>query len=113
MVYYIFFFFFQAEDGIRDPLVTGVQTCALPICHVVAALERERHRVDHRRRRLEHPRLERKVGDDQHLWKPRAFVVEGRALAGCDRSAPGFAWAPLLNSTAVRATTKARRTPAA
>src|SRR5207247_1123273 len=25
-------FFFQAEDGIRDPLVTGVQTCALPIC---------------------------------------------------------------------------------
>src|SRR6266849_7843487 len=27
----ILFFFFQAEDGIRDPLVTGVQTCALPI----------------------------------------------------------------------------------
>src|SRR5258708_9717123 len=26
------FFFFQAEDGIRDDLVTGVQTCALPIC---------------------------------------------------------------------------------
>ena len=24
-------FFFQAEDGIRDDLVTGVQTCALPI----------------------------------------------------------------------------------
>src|SRR5690554_7026801 len=28
---YIFFFFFQAEDGIRDADVTGVQTCALPI----------------------------------------------------------------------------------
>src|SRR5260370_17258752 len=27
-----FFFFFQAEDGIRDSSVTGVQTCALPIC---------------------------------------------------------------------------------
>ena len=27
----IFVFFFQAEDGIRDKLVTGVQTCALPI----------------------------------------------------------------------------------
>src|SRR5206468_7505164 len=27
----IFFFFFQAEDGIRDLIVTGVQTCALPI----------------------------------------------------------------------------------
>src|SRR2546422_3592349 len=26
------FFFFQAEDGIRDVAVTGVQTCALPIC---------------------------------------------------------------------------------
>src|SRR5690349_22550896 len=26
------FFFFQAEDGIRDLYVTGVQTCALPIC---------------------------------------------------------------------------------
>src|SRR5438874_7671542 len=26
-----FFFFFQAEDGIRDLYVTGVQTCALPI----------------------------------------------------------------------------------
>src|SRR6266481_7309996 len=28
------FFFFQAEDGIRDGTVTGVQTCALPICIV-------------------------------------------------------------------------------
>src|SRR6266496_6181128 len=27
----LFFFFFQAEDGIRDLYVTGVQTCALPI----------------------------------------------------------------------------------
>src|SRR6266542_4959932 len=27
-----YFFFFQAEDGIRDATVTGVQTCALPIC---------------------------------------------------------------------------------
>src|SRR5207247_4799425 len=39
-----FFFFFQAEDGIRDPLVTGVQTCALPIC--VVSLDHERQ---HRR----------------------------------------------------------------
>src|SRR5438034_8095035 len=27
----MFYFFFQAEDGIRDHCVTGVQTCALPI----------------------------------------------------------------------------------
>src|SRR2546427_6908972 len=30
------FFFFQAEDGIRDLTVTGVQTCALPIARGVA-----------------------------------------------------------------------------
>src|SRR2546430_11592894 len=30
------FFFFQAEDGIRDLTVTGVQTCALPISHRLA-----------------------------------------------------------------------------
>src|SRR5438445_8822555 len=31
MYFIFFFFFFQAEDGIRDIGVTGVQTCALPI----------------------------------------------------------------------------------
>src|SRR2546426_9273053 len=36
----VFFFFFQAEDGIRDYKVTGVQTCALPISLIeVARLE--------------------------------------------------------------------------
>src|SRR5205807_7932015 len=33
-------FFFQAEDGIRDYKVTGVQTCALPICLEEVALQR-------------------------------------------------------------------------
>src|SRR2546428_13387229 len=32
----LFFFFFQAEDGIRDLIVTGVQTCALPILSPIA-----------------------------------------------------------------------------
>src|SRR2546421_1902931 len=32
---WLFFFFFQAEDGIRDLIVTGVQTCALPISFLV------------------------------------------------------------------------------
>src|SRR3989454_7215122 len=40
-----FFFFFQAEDGIRDYKVTGVQTCALPIYlrldHAVRGIEPE------------------------------------------------------------------------
>src|SRR2546427_12867768 len=37
------FFFFQAEDGIRDLTVTGVQTCALPISHEPGA---RRDRLD-------------------------------------------------------------------
>src|SRR6266542_2016016 len=41
----LFFFFFQAEDGIRDATVTGVQTCALPICFrgVLENVGRELH----------------------------------------------------------------------
>src|SRR5438093_9144177 len=34
-----FFFFFQAEDGIRDWSVTGVQTCALPISFIWASAD--------------------------------------------------------------------------
>src|SRR5260370_10751638 len=43
LIQYNFSFFFQAEDGIRDSSVTGVQTCALPIYHVNEMIER---RVD-------------------------------------------------------------------
>src|SRR3712207_7500237 len=35
-----FFFFFQAEDGIRDIGVTGVQTCALPISDMIYVITR-------------------------------------------------------------------------
>src|SRR5205085_4430552 len=48
-------FFFQAEDGIRDLTVTGVQTCALPISRTA----RDRARVPCRL--LERPRLARSV----------------------------------------------------
>src|SRR6267154_4348685 len=34
-------FFFQAEDGIRDGRVTGVQTCALPIYNVIVQFARQ------------------------------------------------------------------------
>src|SRR5256885_3961676 len=44
-----FFFFFQAEDGIRDYKVTGVQTCALPISY--------RHPVGDRIRRIDDERV--------------------------------------------------------
>src|SRR5438270_8727883 len=43
IIYLIIFFFFQAEDGIRDLTVTGVQTCALPICR---PQPRQRLRLD-------------------------------------------------------------------
>src|SRR3712207_8630069 len=39
------FFFFQAEDGIRDIGVTGVQTCALPIFQVGVGLDELGHKV--------------------------------------------------------------------
>ena len=41
---FVLFFFFQAEDGIRDHCVTGVQTCALPICvHISFIFFRLKH----------------------------------------------------------------------
>src|SRR5256884_488693 len=43
----LFFFFFQAEDGIRDVAVTGVQTCALPISHDLSAEIRSIVRKSH------------------------------------------------------------------
>src|SRR5256884_1464765 len=49
-----FFFFFQAEDGIRDVAVTGVQTCALPIYKIVRRyLNQVLQRVDEGTLKLE------------------------------------------------------------
>src|SRR2546430_7850820 len=55
----VFFFFFQAEDGIRDLTVTGVQTCALPISgsppasvNVPAATSSSTSRKSHAAKRL-------------------------------------------------------------
>src|SRR5215210_3444396 len=42
----VLFFFFQAEDGIRDTSVTGVQTCALPILGSVVRVPFGRQRLD-------------------------------------------------------------------
>src|SRR5207249_6727141 len=69
-------FFFQAEDGIRDRNVTGVQTCALPICR---ARERDR----------------------RNPWLPQAAPGLDRLLARNSNSAhrrdpptPGQSWDP-------------------
>src|SRR5215510_14160809 len=45
MICCYFFFFFQAEDGIRDGHVTGVQTCALPISAILKAAGSSLERV--------------------------------------------------------------------
>src|SRR3712207_7566191 len=42
-MFFFSFFFFQAEDGIRDIGVTGVQTCALPILAQVAIVKQKKH----------------------------------------------------------------------
>src|SRR3712207_7189124 len=75
---FVFFFFFQAEDGIRDIGVTGVQTCALPICShelLVARppLERDRAlaRLGHELVRVEARSEERRVGKEcRSRWSP-------------------------------------------
>src|SRR5207249_8244791 len=97
-----FFFFFQAEDGIRDRNVTGVQTCALPISTVrLPPLERQT---------VEQELVERvvdqrgvvglgllRLGVYHAIWRPeqnvedtdlRAAPVPGVALRHRDRALP-------------------------
>src|SRR5438309_3411068 len=62
------FFFFQAEDGIRDGTVTGVQTCALPISSEPASRVPERrnassHRLDAIPLAISYGRLVPRYGD--------------------------------------------------
>src|SRR3982751_3336220 len=70
-------FFFQAEDGIRDPIVTGVQTCALPIWLLGAIFSyavRHRMRADnpvHGVTRFADRSEERRVGEEcRSRWSP-------------------------------------------
>src|SRR2546421_2588161 len=89
----VFFFFFQAEDGIRDLIVTGVQTCALPISRdLVGEIDIEAlvtaaepgHGV--RRERTVHGGLERRAilrgercGGEQHRSEERRVGKECRS----------------------------------
>src|SRR5438309_8663297 len=71
----LLFFFFQAEDGIRDGTVTGVQTCALPIWR--RGVRRIRPRPGHG------------VVGARRVRAWSALGVEpGRADVGADRRAP-------------------------
>src|SRR6266699_4148635 len=68
-----FFFFFQAEDGIRDADVTGVQTCALPISPLpLGHVQPRQSPKDAPTGRLRPPRSEeRRVGKEcRSRWSP-------------------------------------------
>src|SRR5260370_17062581 len=73
-ILFVYFFFFQAEDGIRDSSVTGVQTCALPIfpepsSSVAATLVRRRLGDS---RELRHPFAHHASSDHQASGDLRA-----------------------------------------
>src|SRR5256885_7910278 len=69
-----FFFFFQAEDGIRDYKVTGVQTCALPISDDVALGKGQEHRVN--------ARIALRALDELGLHARRSDVIDDEPAAG-------------------------------
>src|SRR5712664_4675051 len=79
------FFFFQAEDGIRDLIVTGVQTCALPISSCSASRSaspcwcRAKCWSRGRRRRSE----ERRVGKEcRSRWSPYHSKKQKKLISG-------------------------------
>src|SRR2546429_3196646 len=117
-----FFFFFQAEDGIRDVAVTGVQTCALPIYHAWHANGRAGLKAAGRvgRRPKLGPKqlatIERALragprgyGFSTDLWTlPRVAIVIERLTRG--RHHPGHVWRILrgLNCARQRPPRRAR-----
>src|SRR5687767_15250409 len=80
--FFFFFFFFQAEDGIRDKLVTGVQTCALPIWPRSSASSRIRARTVRTRRNAS----ARATGSANSWETVCACPVSSRAKALSSRS---------------------------
>src|SRR2546422_7153241 len=75
-----FFFFFQAEDGIRDVAVTGVQTCALPISDRPGLWRVAGTRVGWGDGVDLEPRTEARRGIDRHLDH---LLRGGRCRVGC------------------------------
>src|SRR5438034_5056837 len=86
-MFFYLFFFFQAEDGIRDHCVTGVQTCALPISRV-RLLEL---------RRLE--RLHARLDPSVSLRQIRDRPLRGRLAAGARRRSDEDRKSTRLNSS--------------
>src|SRR2546426_1536423 len=100
--FYFVFFFFQAEDGIRDYKVTGVQTCALPISPARPDVQHSLPRPNRRQA----SRRAAPVRHAQHFLRDEGTevveVVAGRAthlLAG--GHGPGVPLADLLRDRLV------------
>src|SRR2546422_9090468 len=97
-----FFFFFQAEDGIRDVAVTGVQTCALPISRLprlrarlplgcaVRPWPRGGSRTTHRRSRRSAPCENGALGADDAGSECGRVLVRSRAES--DRTPATVRW---------------------
>src|SRR5207249_9155058 len=83
--------FFQAEDGIRDRNVTGVQTCALPISFPLSC-----EKVTGRPR---HPLTSRAVYGDQVLYGAHGSKPGVTTFGLCEMQRPvcgsSFAWGPV------------------
>src|SRR5256885_12824102 len=102
------FFFFQAEDGIRDYKVTGVQTCALPILHS-AAVGRQEDRGPFER----NPTARSESGDRERAEAARVALrhFDGvHVVPGAGAERPGAADA--IAAAGARGAGRRRRRPA-
>src|SRR2546428_5143150 len=97
------FFFFQAEDGIRDLIVTGVQTCALPISRRRLRACRDPFPVIVARSTCYHPpmrdNIARSAIADRRFWWLRVCVVAGSSAAVLIATQPAT---PALDAAAAR-----------
>src|SRR3989440_4958105 len=81
-----YFFFFQAEDGIRDLIVTGVQTCALPISRSSDATAATRHAAIAKSNAMSRPCWNgAEISDGKKACPVRKAACPAGSLARADR----------------------------
>src|SRR2546426_12661630 len=108
------FFFFQAEDGIRDYKVTGVQTCALPICRVplMGRVSTRRPSSTHRKRSGDElttttsPKARYAANGAGLRCRRRRYSSSGVPASGASSRCDKFAWkmSPAYTYSMTRAT---------